>query len=121
MTKDPREPATVRIGPFDYEIRWMDRIEASDSSAFGLHNGNDHCIRLERSRRRQRVASTFLHEVIHAINQVFGTERDKRGRVNEEQCTAGLAFGMCAFHRDNPDATEWWSRLLLVDPMKEYE
>jgi hypothetical protein len=81
MSRDPREPATVRIGPFDYEIRWMDRIEASDSSAFGLHNGNDHCIRLERSRRRH----------------------------------------MCAFHRDNPDAMEWWYRLLLVDPMKEYE
>lgn len=114
------EPKVVRIGPFDYEIRWMDRVEEEDSKAFGLHNGNLQVIRLARPNKRQRVAATFLHEVLHACDLVYGPCADAEKKVFEEDLVTAHGLGFSAFVRDNPEAVRWYLALLLERPGESY-
>jgi hypothetical protein len=114
------EPTTVRIGPFDYEIRWMDRSEEEDGQRFGSHNSNSLIIRLVADRKRQRVASTFLHEVLHSIGHVYGPVENKEGLVKEEDQVDACSYGLSAFPRDNPETWAWWMDLATHDPGKQH-
>jgi len=114
------EPKSVRIGPFDYEIRWFDQADEDAHKKFGLFQANAQIICLPSERKRQRVASTFWHEVTHGINHVYGPE-EKGGMVNEEHATGSTGYGVTAFVRDNPDAMAWFIDLATRDPATQYQ
>lgn len=112
----PPQPQSVKIGPFNYKIIWLDRSQEETTQHFGYSNHNDQSITVCSTRKRQKVASTFLHEVKHAIRHVFGAEANKRGMISDEDSIASDTYGFCAFIRDNPTAMQWCIHLLTVCP-----
>ena len=111
-----KAPTSVRIGPFDYEVRWMDRLEENDMKAFGICNSTEQVIRICSIYKRQRVAVSFLHEILHTLGLVYGVPEDDEKKVKEEDAVAGHALGLTAFWRDNPDVAQWWQDLVWNDP-----
>ncbi|MFH1719072.1 MAG: hypothetical protein ABIF19_17090 [Planctomycetota bacterium] len=98
----------------------MDETEEEDARAFGLHNSNTQVIRLARGRKRQRIAVTFLHEILHAFGYLYGPEV-KDGMVKEEEQVGACGFGLTAFIRDNPEAWAWFVDLAVREPAAPYE
>ena len=110
-------PVSIRIGPFDWAIEWYDQDHEADHQKFGMVNSNSQIIRLTKDRKRQRVATTFIHEVLHALWHVYGIDPPFPKEMNvEELMVDGLAYALSAFVRDNPRAMQWYIDLMTINP-----
>ena len=117
-----KAPIKLKIGPFIYEIRWFDRAEEDCRKIYGQISFDDQIIFIAREKKRQRVATTFLHEVIHACHYIYGTKAEEAvDQIMEEDATNASANGLCACWRDNPDIWRWWQDLLLNEPDAQFK
>ena len=70
-------PETIKVGGIDYEIR----IDAETAKYLrherlnGESDHNDSIIRLDDDRPPQVFSRLFLHEVLHAIGEVYDRDR----------------------------------------------
>lgn len=89
-------PPEVQIGAHTFEVRWSPKILDIQESRGGMEYRKELVIRLQPNRPITQTFQTFLHEVIHAIDQVFVNNAD----LKEDQVqvlAAGLAqFLVCA-------------------------
>ena len=105
-------PDKVKIGPFDFKIFWYDYVEG----ILGQCCYTDQILKISKNRKRQAVAQTLIHEIIHGINVYYGVENTKDGMAKEENIVDGVAYGWAAFVRDNPEFIIFLNDLLLNNP-----
>ena len=103
-------PTSIRIGGYDYSILWVDGNWTSSTCKYGECDFVNCVIRINGTLPNQRIADTFMHELTHAVVDVFGMSHDK-----EYSCEwLAEAMGKCLpmLWRDNPDAFAWWNELV---------
>lgn len=108
MTK----PLVLRIGPFDYEVRWVDRPEATVERRFGWCDNNDQVICVQLGLKCQKTADTLLHEIAHALVWNYGGAIDESDHIKEEDFVGWIANGLIQVWRDNPDLLPWFQEIL---------
>jgi len=88
-------PKTVRVCGLDYEVVIDDNL-FFERGAVGTHNAERLMITLHtRGVNNQRLMQTFLHEIIHAVDEHF------MGQVLEEKQVNALAAGLYQVLADN--------------------
>jgi len=99
---------SVRIGPFDFEVRWGDNAEAESNGHQGYVNMEYQFLWLNGQAPRAYLASIFIHEVQHAI--LFASNLPDQHTV--EDCVTNIGRGLVSFWRDNPEVVKWWTGLI---------
>lgn len=112
---DPYEgmPQAVRVGGYWFVVELMSQHDAEGNREFGHCNLIGQRIRLQPGMTPQKLANTFLHEVLHAIHWVHGLDNQS----SEEDFTGLTANGLCAFWQDNGGYWDWFSRNNLYYPV----
>lgn len=100
-------PKRVRIGCYDFSVVIMGGNDQDNDRLYGDMNAPLQRIRLAPHLSPQRLANTFIHEVLHAIHGYLGITDDS----TEEECTTRGANGLCMFWQDNPEACKWWAKV----------
>ncbi len=109
----------IKIGPFDYELRWCDDADYSANMRHGQHEGDYHIIWAASTMGKWGMLDTLFHEINHAIEHVFGfgvereekdEDKEKKYRTDEEHCSC-IASGWVMIHRDNPEFRNWINNL----------
>lgn len=104
--KEPRYPVggpgsypnTMLVGDSVWEIKLVKDIQQSD--AYGACDPQCKTIYLEMAQTRKEMMSTFLHELIHAIEIEYGlTIRHKLVNNLEVALTNLIVENAVAFHR----------------------
>jgi len=93
-----RRPTKVAVLNQDFKIEWL---TAGDT--MGCVDLNSCVIQVVKSYPKKTVAATLLHELIHAINHVMGTEDGS----SEEVATRNLETGLSTVWVHNPKVFEW--------------
>lgn len=102
-------PLPVKVGPYLIRFKWMDEgpetgddVEV-DLGQFDMDKENImlHPILVERPTFYLEVV---LHELTHAINEVYGVSEDHH---SEEKMTKQQARGWAQVVKDNPAFWEW--------------
>lgn len=93
-------PKKIRIMAYDYEIRNMTQQEQRDGKYLGTCLNSEAQITINGSWKPQVQATTFLHEIIHAIAHQMG--KFNLSDEQEEKVVEGLSTGICVLMRDNP-------------------
>lgn len=100
----PKRPERVKIGAHTYQIHWITREEADLRGILGQCFPNDLYIDIREDLPPSKAADTFMHEVLHAINNDRGIEDSS----TEEQFVSQAIPGITRFMLDNKEAWEWW-------------
>lgn len=109
MAKKPTPlPKSIRVGPFDVEVRPMSLVNAE--KAWGLFYGNDQAIELAPNMGKHRQAMTLLHELLHAVWTYNGLSKSEDEHVGEEAVVDALSRGLAQVWRDNPELFRWFSK-----------
>lgn len=99
-------PGPIKVGPFDFKIRWTGKAEAEKKKALGTCDKNEHVISIYAGLNHLQMADTFLHEILHAVHHVIlGPGGDER---KEEVAVEAYSIGLTMVARDNPRFFEWW-------------
>lgn len=109
-------PKSVRIGCYDFEICVMDSCDAESNREFGHINYLNQKIRIRPGMLAQKLANTFLHEVMHGIFLVQNVNCGENEEHTQENFVIAAANGLCAFWQNNKETTQWWSRLITIRP-----
>lgn len=103
-------PKKVRIGSYWVHIEVGESGDHETEGTFGHFNPVSQKIRVRPDLEAQKLANTFIHEVIHAMNSFsragVGAETWDEA---EEDYTHKIANGLCTFFQDNKDAAHWWT------------
>lgn len=87
---------SVRIGPFDFEIVEMDRVNAKEF--YGLYLSESQEIQLTPVfSSKQRWAETLLHEILHGVVDT----QNLLLKEDEERIVRGVSLGLSQVIRDN--------------------
>jgi Zn-dependent peptidase ImmA (M78 family) len=92
-------PSTVRIGYLTCQVREMPSIEAKRRAICGYFDEDSGDIEIASNLSDQMKADALLHEMLHAICLLAGTELDGQ---REERFVRVIASGLLAAMRDNP-------------------
>ena len=94
-------PKTVKIGPHTYEIKFEEKM-SNNHDSLGLSVHEHGLIKLDPDMTQTQIEDTFLHEVLHCMNQqteVFkGEDKDAK-----EDSVKRLAPLLLQFIKDNPE------------------
>ena len=102
------KPTRIKIGHLDYTIEWMDRDWSDQVGAFGTCHRDTNSIKIYESSANERIAETFIHEVYHALQDVFMCTKE----IDTEQAAGIAGRGLVMVWRDNADVFKWWSSLI---------
>ncbi len=90
-----RIPDSARIGPFTYGVEYHEGLIADDGKGlFGQADHVKHAIRISRFATPDHHPVTFLHEVLHVIDEVYDLD------LKERQVDV-LAAALVSFLKDN--------------------
>lgn len=87
----PKIPNSLKILGHDFKVIMLDDNETSN---YGSMNPNTNTIRVNKNKTQSQIESTFLHEIIEAINQSLEINLEHR------QITA-LEAGLYQVLKDN--------------------
>jgi hypothetical protein len=97
-------PKTVRIGPYDYSIVYMDNDTVLERNVMGQSSPLKQEIRLRPVYNSDAMLlDTFLHECLHALYSVMGVQDD----FKEELIIGHLSTGLTMLFRDNKWLAKW--------------
>lgn len=102
------KPTRVKVINLWFDVIWYEKSVENGAQKFGWCNCNDQVIGVSKEIQHCKIADTFLHEVIHALNWII----DIKDGVKEEEIANRLSSALCCFWIDNPLAFEWWSSLI---------
>ena len=98
---------TLRIGPYDYSLRYIDAVQHDAAEAIGHHSEIYRVIQVATSLDRFSMIQTMLHEINHALLDIMGLTKKKS---SEDLCDR-LATGWLMVYRDNPWFLRWVHKL----------
>ena len=103
----------IRIGPRDYQITYMDDVDVDISQRVGWCDSTKLVIRIFKSTNKFKVAETFIHEILHAIENVMCIDKrtDDDGESSEKNIQR-LTTGLVMFIKYNPLVVVWLLYLL---------
>jgi len=104
-------PNKLKIGHLDYDIKWVGDDWIAESNRTGEINYVKQEIKIAETLKPEKLADTFLHEIIHAIITHFS--RISTTPIARELISEYCAAGLVMVWRDNPAAFEWWSSLIV--------
>lgn len=99
----------VKIGYKDYQVNLVDHdIFVDGEECFGQINYIDQVIRVGNKFKDGQKKATFVHEVVHGIDEMYGTE------LTEKQVEM-FSKGLYLFVLDNPDVfrVEWLEEIYV--------
>lgn len=101
-------PKSVRIGPLTYDIRWVEQIDSDLANVHGKCWPDRQVILLNRDAPPDRIATSFMHEIGHAMTDLWNCYT----KITPEQACDVVGDGIAMFAQDNPEAWEWWLGLI---------
>ena len=107
-----RMPTTVRVGPFDYELGFVEKIpsDTPDSTTWGICDRAELEIQILQGLAPQRTAEVVIHEILHACWDAAGLQHSEE--YNEEDTVSALGLQVVQVMRDNPQLFSWLSKQL---------
>ena len=88
----------IRIGPFDYELLFVERLQDEDGEACdGLQRYNATTIEIESTLSPESQLAAIWHEAIHAILDNAGI----RPKLQKENVIDAISHGILQIIRDN--------------------
>lgn len=106
-------PDTIRVGHRDFTIKKMSPAWASDTGDSGEFCGAQEEIRIQANMpSRHYAVEVVLHEVAHAIFDMFGLDADSDEKITEERAIHAMGCGWTQVFRDNPELLEWITETL---------
>ena len=102
MIEKMKIPAEVKIGPYSIPIKEVGHIDNGEGAyLWGLTKSEDKEILLLRDVREDVKLETFWHEVVHGMDQVWGT-LDLVEERYRENIVRRLGISLYQFLVDNP-------------------
>jgi len=102
------QPDKVKIGPFDYDVKWFSREEENRNGRYGYTDSNEFEIGVSDRLPAKKKADTFMHEIIHALADIMHLD----DKIGEEEIASKFGVALTTFARDNPLTMLWWVKLL---------
>ncbi len=99
-------PTSLKTFQYTYKVVWMDRRCNPDK--YGYVDFDNQELWIDETLFPIKMAETFLHEIIHIINNYFDIVDDSV----EEGSVLVQARGLTMIWKDNPQVLEWWTNLL---------
>jgi hypothetical protein len=87
-------PKSLKIGPYCYGVVFKEDLEHEGNSLFGLCDQVNHIIYMRKGMEPKKKMETFLHECLHAIEDVYGVE------IGEEKVSL-LGLSLMAIINEN--------------------
>ena len=113
---------TIKMGGFDFEIKYMDRPEMDSTESLGGFSST-HChIKFPGVLNRFQLGDTALHEIHHMISYVMALDRTSSQddpdlkNLGEEDYADIMSSGWGMVFRDNPLVVLWMLYLYTNDP-----
>lgn len=100
---DSKLPAAVKIGSRHFKIEEWNTISSISANRFGECDKTAKVIRVATHYGLQEAGGTLLHEILHAIYDVWKLDDG----MTEEHVVAVMAEALCAVWMDNPDVMEF--------------
>jgi Zn-dependent peptidase ImmA (M78 family) len=102
-------PKSIRVACFDIAIKDWEHVGAAAHSRYGEYSSIEEVIRVDTSHSPVRVAETLIHEISHAIFDLYHLADN-----DEQERTVGqFATGMTQVLRDNQEVIEFLKDSLL--------
>jgi hypothetical protein len=92
-------PRRVKVGHYLYTVQ----VKELTSDAWGYCDVGSHIIEIDQSQTADRLLEVVLHEITHAISDVFGV----RDKTTEEAAVTAFGKGWAAVLLDNPSVLPW--------------
>lgn len=108
MKKVAGLPKSVKVGPYDVKIVERDEEWSDAVHAVGMFFGDKLQIEINVYRDAMFVLDTLLHEIFHAIFNVYDLADDDR----EEKIVTVGATAFTQVFRDNPALTRFMQQVL---------
>jgi hypothetical protein len=106
-----RLPKTIKIGPYDWQVRVMEGAEG----LCGQADFETSQLRLwpENLTSPSHVVGVALHECLHVIFDAHNLGKMKRDKEErEEAIVMGFEAGLVSLFRDNPKLLTWMKKWL---------
>ena len=94
-------PDRVRLGYRTIKIEWAPPDAMGED--LGSYQGVDRLIRVADGTLRAERGATLLHEIAHAIYDLYGL----RAKDDEERVVEAFATGLSELITRNPDLIDW--------------
>lgn len=101
-------PSTIKVGAFVYSVEEFSPGVADASDLYGHVNHSTQIIQIDTSKPPERVADTFLHEILHCIYRVWNLPDE----LQEEDYVVATSYGLTTVFRDNPELLPWLTKML---------
>jgi|TARA_R100001530_G_scaffold135086_1_gene111419 hypothetical protein len=109
----------VKIGPFDYEIRWVDFKYYLTHMSSGQCEFDLKILWVVHDMGKWMMLDTLYHEINHAVEHTFGMKVDReekddekqRAYRSEEQHVTVISTGTVGWRRDNSELRNWENSL----------
>lgn len=103
----------MRVGFRTYDVeKWGHSIPHHvEHSVVGEHNGTANTIKIVVSQPPREIANTVIHELLHAVCDVYGIDLGDK----EEPVVNTMANGITDIFRANPEFAAWFSTTLERD------
>lgn len=93
-------PSQLKIGPYTWTVV-RKRVRHRNKECYGSECEATQTIELHTKNTDDRNRETLMHEVLHAVSDIYAAGMDE-GQVNT------LAFGLTQLLRDNPEFWEMY-------------
>lgn len=105
-------PARIRVGAYPLKILIIDGRSSDRHMVWGLFSANEQAIYLnDEFPSLTHMASTFLHEIMHAVWYAQGIDDDDK----EERIVTMLSSGLTQVYRDNAWLAPWIEECFRFD------
>lgn len=105
-----RVPKAVKIGPITYGVV-IDRDGMYEDDLMGHTSKRGRLVRLTDMQADTELPATFLHEVLHAVGQVYRIPEVESHSYNKAGDATDkideLSLALLQFLRDNPEVVAW--------------
>jgi len=98
MARTKPVPFKLRIGHFDIQVIPLSARRAKTLECFGFYDSEDRTIAIKHPMQVSAQVETLLHEIIHAIMDIWKYE----GTMDEETVCANLDGPLTKVFQDNP-------------------
>ncbi len=90
-------PKSIIIGPYDIEIIYKEKVIVDDEEQDGCYDQKNQTIEIRKGTSLQRKQVVFVHEVIHALIDIYKVPAKK----GEELLVEALDHAVVAFFKNN--------------------
>jgi hypothetical protein len=103
-------PTRLKIGNLWYDIEYVGHDWIVKTDRTGEISYVEQRITVADCLKPEKLADTFLHEIIHALTHHYSRISDEP--IKREDVAEWVGSGLVMVWQDNPQAFEWWSSIV---------